>query len=425
MQSTHAVAMRTDFHGHARASSSELDAERNAWNACLELMHSKLPAVGTSIFSVMSRLAEEHAALNLGQGFPDFEPPPALRDALSLHVASGKNQYAPMAGVLRLREQISEKLRRDYGASLDPGSEITVTSGATEAIFDVIAALVAPSDEVVVLDPCYDSYEPSILLQGGRAVHVPLDARDFSIDFARLKAAISARTRLVIINFPHNPSGAVLSRNDLDELDRCLRDTDALLLSDEVYEHIVFDGREQQSILRHPGLLARGFAVGSFGKAYHATGWKVGWVAAPAALSAELRKVHQFVTFATSTAAQHAFADVLESAPQHLAELPSFYQQKRDYFARLLSGSRFKALPVAGTYFMLADYTQLSDEDDVSFARRLTIEAGVAAIPISVFSAEPPPLPRIRFCFAKSDALLAEAAERLCALTPEGPWPRR
>jgi len=386
---------------------------------------SKLPAVETSIFSVMSRLAEEHAALNLGQGFPDFEPPAALRDALALHVARGQNQYAPMPGVLRLREQIASKLERDYGRSFDPGSEITVTSGATEAIFDVIATLVRPGDEVIVFDPCYDSYEPAVLLQGGRAVHVPLDSARFSIDFERLRRALSPRTRLVILNFPHNPSGAVLESSDLSALDACLRDTAAFVLSDEVYEHIVFDGRPQQSVLRHPGLTARSFAVGSFGKAYHATGWKVGWVAAPATLSAELRKVHQFVTFSTSTAAQHALADMLESDSEHLAALAGFYQQKRDRFRGLLERSRFELLPVAGTYFQLAEYAELSDESDVSFARRLTIEAGVAAIPVSVFYAEPPPVKRVRFCFAKSDEMLARAAGRLSALVAsDAPWVR-
>ncbi|MFZ5895830.1 MAG: methionine aminotransferase [Myxococcota bacterium] len=379
---------------------------------------SKLPLIQTSIFSVMSRLAEEHGALNLGQGFPDFDPPLALREALARHVANGRNQYAPMPGVPRLREQIEHKLARDYGVALDPGAEITVTSGATEAIFDVIAACVRPGDEVVVLDPCYDSYEPSILLQGGLVRHVPLELGSFAIDFERLSAAINARTRLVIVNFPHNPSGAVLSERDLHQLFECIRDSNALVLSDEVYEHIVFDGRPQQSILRHPGLSARGFAIGSFGKAYHATGWKVGWVAAPAQLSGELRKVHQFVTFATSTAAQHALADMLENDHGHLTELSRFYQRKRDLFRSLLTESSFELLPVAGTYFQLVDYGKLSDQDDVSFARRLTIEAGVAAIPISVFYAEPPRATRVRFCFAKSDELLQRAAERLCALKP-------
>jgi methionine aminotransferase len=378
---------------------------------------SKLPEVSTTIFTVMSRLAEEHGALNLGQGFPDFEPPPELRAALARHVEGGHNQYAPMPGVLRLREQIALKLARDYGGSYDPALEITVTSGATEAIFDAIAAVVGAGDEVIVLDPCYDSYEPSVRLQGARAVHVPLVGERFAIDFAALEAALGPRTRLVIVNFPHNPSGAVLSAEDLQELARCLRGSNALLLSDEVYEHIVFDGGVQQSVLRHPELRERSFVVGSFGKAYHATGWKVGWVTAPAELSSELRKVHQFVTFSTSTAAQHALADVLEADRGHLAGLAAFYQQKRDRFRALLAGTRLRLLPVAGAYFQLADYSALSQESDVAFARRLVAEIGVAAIPVSVFSERAPPNQRLlRFCFAKNDATLARAAERLAKL---------
>jgi methionine aminotransferase len=380
---------------------------------------SKLPSVETTIFTVMSRLAEQHGALNLGQGFPDFDPPRELQAALARHVSSGRNQYAPMAGVLRLREQIARKLERDYGAALDPAHEITVTSGATEGIFDAIAAVVGPGDEVVMLDPCYDSYEPAVRLQSGRAIHVPLAAERFSIDFERLRAALSERTRLVIVNFPHNPSGAVLRSEDLQSLADCLRDSDALLLSDEVYEHIVFDGLPHQSLLRHPELRQRSFVVGSFGKAYHATGWKVGWVAAPAPLSIELRKVHQFVTFSTSTAAQHAFAEVLEADSGQLDSLAGFYQRKRDAFRSLLSASRFRLLPVAGAYFQLADYSALSHETDLAFARRLVAQVGVAAIPISGFYEQPPAGQRlIRLCFAKSDATLEEAATRLNSLSP-------
>jgi methionine aminotransferase len=382
------------------------------------LLSSKLPSVETTIFTVMSRLAEQHGALNLGQGFPDFDPPPELQAALSRHVSSGRNQYAPMAGVLRLREQIALKLGRDYHVTLDPVHEITVVSGATEGIFDAIAAVVGPGDEVVMLDPCYDSYEPAVRLQSGQPIHVPLLRGRFSIDFERLSAALSERTRLVIVNFPHNPSGAVLTAEDLSRLAECVRDTNALLLSDEVYEHIVFDGVPQHSLLSHPELRARSFVVGSFGKAYHATGWKVGWVAAPPELSAELRKVHQFVTFSTSTAAQHAFAEVLEADGGKLAALSGFYQRKRDAFRKLLAASSFRLLPVAGTYFQLADYSALSAEADVAFARRLVAEVGVAAIPISVFYAQPPPEQRlIRLCFAKSDATLQEAAARLNSLS--------
>jgi methionine aminotransferase len=322
-----------------------------------------------------------------------------------------------MAGVMRLREQIARKLERDYGVRVDPAQEITVTSGATEGIFDTIAALVRPGDEVVLLDPCYDSYEPAVRLQGGLAVHVPLDPERFCIDFERLRAAISPRTRLVALNFPHNPSGAVLSPEDLNRLAECVRSSDALLMSDEVYEHIVFDGQPHQSLLGHAELREKTFVVGSFGKAYHATGWKVGWVVAPTALSEELRKVHQFVTFSTSTAAQHAFAEVLESDKGQLAALAGFYQRKRDSFRALLAPSRFRLLPVAGTYFQLADYSALSDEPDLEFARRLVAQAGVAAIPISGFYEQPPAGQRlIRLCFAKSDATLEEAAARLNSL---------
>jgi methionine transaminase len=376
---------------------------------------SKLPNVGTTIFTVMSRLAEQTGALNLGQGFPDFEPPPPFAESLLRHVKAGRNQYAPMAGVPRLKEQIAQKLARDYGCSLDAEASITVTDGATEGIFDTIAAVIRAGDEVIVFDPCYDSYEPAALLQGGRVLHLPLDGA-FRIDFDRLRDAINARTRLIILNFPNNPSGALLRAEDLDALDEVTRNTNVLLLSDEVYEHIVYDGQPHQSLLRHSALRERSFVVGSFGKAFHTTGWKVGWVAAPPALSAELRKVHQFVTFSTSTAAQHAFADLLAEHSGLLVELSRFYQGKRDRFRELLAPSRFRLLPVAGTYFQLADYSELSDEPDLAFARRLTTEAGVAVIPTSPFYSVAPNQRIVRFCFAKHDVTLDHAAARLCEL---------
>jgi methionine aminotransferase len=379
-------------------------------------LDSKLPAVGTTIFTVMSRLAEEHGAVNLGQGFPDFEPPAALTAALARHVAAGKNQYAPMAGVPALRTRIAAELERSYGRNVDPESELTVTSGATEAIFDAIAAVVRPGDEVLVLDPAYDSYEPSVSLQGGRCVHVPLLAPSFAVDWQRVADAVNPRTRLLILNFPHNPSGAVLAPSDLETLAAILRDTDVLVLSDEVYEHIVFDGRAHQSILRHEELFARGFAVGSFGKSFHATGWKIGWAAAPPRLTGELRKVHQFVTFASSTPAQHALADVLAEDPAHLRGLGAFYQQKRDQFRAALAGVAFELLPVAGAYFQLADYSALSRDDDLTFARKLTTEFGVAAIPLSPFYAEPPDQHLVRFCFCKKSETLDAAAARLARL---------
>jgi len=377
------------------------------------VIDSKLPAVGTTIFTVMSRLADEHGAVNLGQGFPDFDPPEALKLALARHVANGKNQYAPMAGVPALRERIAIELERSYGRRVDPETEITITSGATEAIFDAIAAVVRPGDEVIVLDPAYDSYEPAVLLQGARAVHVPLTSPSFSVDWQRVADAITARTRLLVINFPHNPSGAMLAPGDLDALADVLRGTNVLLLSDEVYEHIVFDGRKHQSVLRREELYARSFVVSSFGKSYHATGWKIGWAAAPPLLTNELRKVHQFVTFSITTAEQYALAEVMAEHPAHLAELGAFYQQKRDRFRELLHGVPFQLLPVAGAYFQLADYSALSTEDDLAFARRLTTEVGVAAIPLSPFYAEPPAQRLVRFCFCKRDETLISAAERL------------
>lgn len=374
---------------------------------------SKLNNVGTSIFATMSRLAEEHGALNLGQGFPDFNPPFQLRAAMARFIEEGKNQYAPMAGLPSLRERIAAKLNHDYGSAVDPETELTITAGATEGIFDVIATVVSPGEEVVVMDPCYDSYEPAVRLQGGRCVHVPLRTPGFALDFEQLKAALNPKTRLVVVNFPNNPTGSILTREDLDALAELLRDTDTLLLSDEVYEHIVFDGQAHQSVLRHPELRARTFAVGSFGKAYHNTGWKVGWVAAPKALTDELRKVHQFVTFSANTPAQWALAQVLTDMPEHLRELPKFYEGKRDYFRSLLADTPLALLPVSGTYFQLADYSELSSVEDIEFSELLTREAKVTVIPISVFYARPPRQKLVRFCFAKSDSVLEQAAERL------------
>lgn len=379
------------------------------------LFPSKLSNVGTSIFATMSRLSEQHGALNLGQGFPDFNPPDRLRQAMAHFIEEGRNQYAPMPGVPALRQQIARKLARDYGANVDPDQELTITDGATEGIFDVIATVVSPGDEVIVMDPCYDSYEPAVRLQGGRCVHVPLRTPGFHLDFERIAAALSPATRLLVINFPNNPTGSILTRADLDALAEVLRDTHVMVLSDEVYEHIVFDGASHQSVLRHPELRARAFSVGSFGKAYHNTGWKVGWVAAPKSATAELRKVHQFVTFSTNTPAQWALARALDEAPEHLYELAGFYQEKRDRFRSLLSGTGLRLLDVAGTYFQLADYSELSKDGDVAFAEQLTREAKVAVIPISVFYSAPPKQHLVRLCFAKSDAVLEQAAHRLRA----------
>jgi methionine aminotransferase len=379
-------------------------------------IESKLPNVGTTIFTVMSQLAAQHGAVNLGQGFPDFDGPQSLRDALAAAMNSGKNQYAPMTGVPKLREQIALKTERLYGAKVNADTEVTVTSGATEALFAAIAALVRPGDEAIVLDPCYDCYEPAIELSGGVAVHVPLRLADFSVDWQRVKDAITPRTRLILINSPHNPTGAVLSASDLDTLAELVRGTNIFIISDEVYEHIVFDGLLHQSVLRHAELAARSFVVSSFGKTYHCTGWKIGYCVAPQPLSAEFRKVHQYLTFATFTPGQWAFADALEADPQHYLDLPAFYQAKRDRFRELLGPSKFKLLPVQGAYFQVADYSAISAKDDLNFCEWLVREAGVAAIPVSAFYDTPPDTRLVRFCFAKNESTMVAAAERLCKL---------
>jgi methionine aminotransferase len=380
-------------------------------------IETKLPKVGTTIFTVMSQLALEHKAVNLGQGFPDFDGPQAMRDALAAAMNAGRNQYAPMTGVPALREQIARKTETLYGHKVNVDTEITVTSGATEALFAAIAAIVRPGDEVIVLDPCYDSYEPAIELTGGHTVHVPLDPEDFAPDWQRVRDAVTPKTRMILINSPHNPCGAVFTAEDLESLAALTRDTGIIVLSDEVYEHIVFDDHPHQSVLRHAELAERSFVVSSFGKTFHCTGWKVGYCIAPRALSAEFRKVHQYLTFCTFTPAQWAFAEILEKDPQHYLDLPAFYQAKRDRFRDLMAGSKFRLLPVGGAYFQVADYSALDDRDDLAFCEWLVKEAGVAAIPISAFYESPPPEQHlIRFCFAKSDATLAQAAERLLAL---------
>ncbi len=377
-------------------------------------IESKLPKVGTTIFTVMSQLAAAHQAINLGQGFPDFECPELLRDALARAVREGKNQYSAMAGIPRLRELIALKTAALYGHKVDADSEVTVTSGATEALFDVIAALVRPGDEVIVLDPCYDCYEPAIEINGGRAVHVPLTLPDFAVDWQQVDAACTTRTRAIMVNSPHNPSGAVFSAEDLNALAEIARRHDLLVISDEVYEHIIFDGLAHQSVLLHPELAERSFVISSFGKTYHCTGWKVGYCIAPAALSAEFRKVHQYTTFCTFQPAQWAIAEMLEQDPGHYRKLPAFYQEKRDRFRALLAGSRFRLLPVSGAYFQIADYSAISDRDDYSFCEWLISEVGVAAIPVSAFYDSPPDTRLIRLCFAKTEATMVAAAERLC-----------
>ena len=381
---------------------------------------SKLPDVGTTIFAVMSQLAQECGAINLSQGFPSFDPDPELLRLIDHHLHAGANQYAPMPGVPSLRQAIAAKVEHLYGRAVDANTEVTVSTGATEGLFSAIQALVRPGDEVIVLDPAYDSYEPAVTLAGGHTRHIPLVAAgtdtDFRIDWQRLADTLNDRTRLVILNFPQNPTGAVLSADDLDTLAEIVRDTPAYLLSDEVYEHIIFDGVAHQSLLRHDELWERSLVLSSFGKTYHATGWKVGYCVAPPGLTAEFRKVHQFTCFAVVTPIQHALADFMVKTPGHYAKLPAFYEAKRDRFCELLAGSRFRFRPAAGTFFQLLDYSAITDEPDVEYARRLTREIGVASIPVSVFCEEPPPGHKLRFCFAKDDATLEEAANRLCRL---------
>ncbi|MGB4073371.1 pyridoxal phosphate-dependent aminotransferase [Pseudomonas sp.] len=379
---------------------------------------SKLPNVGTTIFTRMSQLAVETGALNLSQGFPDFEGPQALRDAVGRHIAAGHNQYAPMTGLPALREQVAAKVARSYGRVVSADTEVTIVPGATQGIFCAIQALIQPGDEVIVFDPSYDSYEPSVQLAGGHCVHVPLALPGFSIDWQRLDDALSDKTRLIILNSPHNPSGALISRAELDQLAALIRGRDIYLISDEVYEHLVFDGIQHASVLAHEELYQRAFVVSSFGKTYHVTGWKTGYVVAPPALSAELRKVHQYVSFCGVTPLQWALADYMTAHPEHVEELPAFYQSKRDLFCDLLADSRFSFTRTTGTYFQLVDYSAIrNDLDDVAMAEWLTREHGVAAIPVSVFYQRPPKdLRLVRFCFAKREETLRQAAEKLCAI---------
>ena len=375
-------------------------------------VRSKLPSVGTTIFTVMSKLAADVGAINLSQGFPDFDCDPALVEAVARHMRGGRNQYAPMQGVPALREAIAAKFQDVYGASYDPDAEITVTSGGTEALFDAIAAMVHPGDEVIVFEPCYDSYVPAVVLNGGRPVVVSLRYPDYRIPWSDVRAAMTERTRLIVINSPHNPTATILGPSDMAELSRLVAGTNIAILSDEVYEHIIFDNARHESMVRHPALRSRSFIVGSFGKTFHVTGWKVGYVAAPAALTAEFRKVHQFVTFATNTPVQHALAECLAN-PRSYRDLAAFYQRKRDVFLQLIDGSRWKPLPSRGTYFQLLDYGAITDENDMDFALRLTKEHGVASIPTSAFLYRQPAPPVLRFCFAKRDETLEAAATRL------------
>jgi len=382
------------------------------------MLSSKLPDVGVSIFARMTLLAQQTGALNLAQGFPDYDPPLALREALARHaLASGSHQYAPMPGLLRLRSAIAAQVARlqPDAPAPDPEAEVTITAGATEALYGVLAAVVRPGDEVIILEPAYDLYGPAVRLQGGVPRYVRLPAPGFRPDWAAVRAAVSARTRLILVNSPHNPSGAVFDAADWDALAALTEGTDILVLSDEVYEHLVFDGVPPRSARQHPALRARSFVLSSFGKTYHATGWKVGYCVAPPALSTELRRVHQFVTFAVSTPTQHALADVLEADPHdaHARGLAAFYQAKRDAFAAGLAGTGWDLLPVPGGYFQLAGYERLTQASDLDFASELARSWGVAVVPVSAFYHDGYDAGLVRFCFAKGPETLREAVCRL------------
>ncbi|MFP6834611.1 MAG: methionine aminotransferase [Pseudomonadales bacterium] len=377
---------------------------------------SKLPGVETTIFTVMSALAREEGALNLSQGFPDFDAPAELLERVRYYLSHGHNQYAPMTGVTSLRQATAQKVWDLYGCKVDPESEITVTSGATEALFCAIAAVVNPGDEVIVFDPAYDSYEPVVTLQGGVTIHVPMHPPDYKVDWDRVADLVNERTRLIIINTPHNPTGTIWHEPDIGALSDIVADRDIYLLADEVYEHMVFDGLEHASLCRYPDLYARSFVVSSFGKTYHTTGWKIGYCVAPRALSAEFRRIHQYVTFTSITPVQLGLADFLRDHPEHHLQLSAFYQAKRDLFCGLLSESRFAVRKSAGSFFQLLDYSEYSSEKDTDLALRLTRQAKLASIPVSVFYEHDPGHTMLRFCFAKDDDTLRAGAKILCSL---------
>jgi len=377
---------------------------------------SKLPNLGISIFSQMSGLANKFSAINLSQGFPEFDTPEYLKAQLSQYVAQGANQYSPSSGVPKLQQQIAALVQRKYAAQIDGTSQVTITSGATEALFVAIQTIVRAGDDVIVFDPAYDSYQPAIELAGGKSVHVALAAPDYAINWQMVNQAITVNTRAIIINTPHNPSGKVLKQQDINELKKLVSAHNLYVISDEVYEHITFDQQPHLSALRDEELLAKSFVISSFGKTFHSTGWKMGYCIAPTDLCEEFRKIHQYVTFSSFTPAQHALADMLEQHAEHIDQLSEFYQQKRDVLSNALQDSRFSILPSEGTYFLLLDYSDVSDLNDVEFCQWLVEQAGVAAIPLSVFYQQPNNDKVIRLCFAKNDQTLIEAAQILCQL---------
>ena len=377
-------------------------------------LRSKLPSGGVSIFAVMTRLANEVGAINLSQGFPDFETSPELIDTVAKYMREGFNQYAPMPGVVALREALSTKIERLYGRRYDPVTEMTVTTGATEALFVALTAFVHPGDEVLMFQPAYDSYPPAVILSGGKPAYVTLRYPDYRIDWDEVRRAVTSRTRVIVVNSPHNPTGMMWTADDVRELARVLQGTDAVVIADEVYEHIVFDGARHESFARYPEIADRAVVISSFAKTYHTTGWKVGYCAAPPALTTEIQSIHQWVTFAVNHPAQMAYADIVRANPE-CRDVTTFYQGRRDTFRSLIQGSRFKTMACRGTFFQMLDYSAITAEGDADFALRLTREHGVAAIPISPFlSGGEPAGPVLRFCFAKRDATLERAAERLC-----------
>jgi methionine aminotransferase len=373
---------------------------------------SKLPDVGVSIFAVMTRLANEHGAINLSQGFPDFDCHPALVDAVAAAMRAGHNQYAPMPGVLALREAIAKKVQLCYGATYDPQTEVQIVSGATAGLFASLTAFVQRGDEVLLFEPCYDSYVPVIRLSGGVPLFASLRYPDYRVDWDEVRRAISSRTKVILLNTPHNPTGRMWTADDMRQLSAIVDGTDILVISDEVYEHVIFDGRRHESVLRYPDLRARACVISSFGKTFHTTGWKVGYCVAPQPILAEVQRVHQFMTFAVHTPSQVAFAEFVSRDPQ-ASELAAFYQQKRDLFLQMIDGSRFTPLPCEGTYFQLLDYSPIAREKDAEMAMRLIKEHGVASIPCSAFLYKDPGGPVLRFCFAKKEETLRAAAERL------------
>ncbi len=372
----------------------------------------KLPKVNTSIFAVMTALANEHGAINLAQGFPDFSVSPKLIELVNKYMQQGMNQYAPMPGLLSLREKIAQKTFDLYSAQYDPNTEITIVPGATHGIYAVMSAVIREGDEVIVIEPCYDSYVPAIELNGGRAVYVELKLPEFKVDWNEVKKLVNYKTKMIIINTPHNPSGSILSSQDLLKLEKIVRGTDVIVCSDEVYEHIIFDKVEHQSVARFPALAERSFIISSFGKTYHTTGWKMGYILAPANLTTELRKVHQFMAFSTNTPIQYAMAEFMDDTSAY-KELSEFYQEKRDYFRKLLKGSNFKLMPCQGSYFQLLNYAKITQEKDTEFATRLTKENKIASIPVSVFYQKHTDNNLLRFCFAKQNETLEKAAEKL------------